>query len=105
MFCLNQVDFLLQFTHRLPALCEADEGVKVLGLMWDESTSNEIITKGVMGTYDEETRECFKGTNVHMEYVLRKKDRSNFLAEAIYSTVYTLVDLHKFTVMNEMPFV
>ena len=63
--------------------------MKVLGLVWDESTSNELVTSGIVGTYDEATKKFFKGTNVHMAYVFRRKDHaSNPIVDAVYSTVY-----------------
>ena len=63
----------------------------MLGLVWDEKTSNDLIKKGVVGTYDEETKRFFDGTNVHMEYVYRRKGASNPIVDAVYSTVYRFV--------------
>ena len=40
---------------------KADEGVKVLMLVWDEFASGKICDAGLMGTHDEETRAYFEG--------------------------------------------
>ena len=39
---------------------KAEEGVKVLMLVWDEFLSGDIHN-GLMGTHDEETRKYFEG--------------------------------------------
>ena len=59
-----------------------------MGLVWDEKTSNDVMPGGLMGTHDEATKEFFNGTNVHMLYVYRKKDRTNLITDAIYNTCY-----------------
>ena len=40
---------------------KAEEGVKVLMLVWDELASGKICDAGLMGTHDEETRAYFEG--------------------------------------------
>ena len=57
-------------------------------MVWDEKTSNDVLPGGLMGTFDEATRDFFANTNVHMLTVFRKKDRTNFFADAIYNTCY-----------------
>ena len=39
---------------------KADEGVKVLMLVWDELASGNLCDAGLMGTHDEETRDFFE---------------------------------------------
>ena len=55
---------------------KADEGVTVLGLVWDEKSSTSVLP-GLMGTHDEETYNFFKDTGVNFELVYRKKEVAN----------------------------
>ncbi|GBG72658.1 hypothetical protein CBR_g12231 [Chara braunii] len=43
---------------------KADEGVKVVMLVWDDATSNENEETGMMATHDQETLDFFKGSAV-----------------------------------------
>ena len=77
----------------------------MLGLVWDEKTSNDLIKKGIVGTYDEETKRFFQGTNVHMEYVYREMDQPlNPLQGVVYKAIYrsVMVTLYK-TIYDKSP--
>lgn len=67
---------------------KAEEGVTVLGLVWDEKTSNEVLP-GLMGTHDEETCNYFKGTGVHCGMVSRQKTTGGALGDHWSSTCYS----------------
>ncbi|XP_057503702.1 phospholipase D alpha 1-like [Actinidia eriantha] len=54
---------------------KANEGVKVLMLVWDDKTSVEALKKdGLMETHDQETRDYFRNTKVHCYLCPRKPD-------------------------------
>lgn len=54
---------------------KADEGVKVLMLVWDDRTSAEQLKKdGLMATHDQETEQYFQNTNVHCFLCPRNPD-------------------------------
>lgn len=67
---------------------KAEEGVRVLGLVWDEKASTDC-TPGLMGTHDEETFNFFENTEADIELVYRKKDRRHMIIDAIYNTCYS----------------
>uniref|UniRef100_A0A6A7FYI4 phospholipase D n=3 Tax=Hirondellea gigas TaxID=1518452 RepID=A0A6A7FYI4_9CRUS len=56
---------------------KADEGVRVLLLIWNEKLSTEV-TPGLMGTHDEETRDYFLGSNVEVAVVPRMRVLEGF---------------------------
>ncbi|XP_052210092.1 phospholipase D alpha 1-like [Diospyros lotus] len=54
---------------------KADEGVRVLVLVWDDRTSVEELKKdGLMATHDQETEEYFRNTKVHCSLCPRNAD-------------------------------
>lgn len=62
--------------HRL----QANEGVRVCILQWDDRTSvagplGFIATAGLMGTFDEDTRKFFEGTKVLCKLAFRGSDQ------------------------------
>jgi len=69
---------------------KAEEGVKVLMLVWDEFLSGDIH-KGLMGTHDEETREYFKGTAVDCVVISRGRadGKDGGLADLKTKAIYT----------------
>ncbi|KAJ7537296.1 hypothetical protein O6H91_11G000100 [Diphasiastrum complanatum] len=81
---------------------KADEGVRVLMLVWDDRTSIPIVKKdGLMATHDEETEEYFKGTSVHCFLCPRHPDDSlSFVQEFQIGTMFTH---HQKTVMVDAP--
>ncbi|KAJ7234779.1 hypothetical protein O6H91_10G068700 [Diphasiastrum complanatum] len=63
---------------------KADEGVRVLMLVWDDRTSIPIIQKsGFMGTHDEETEAYFDNTNVNCYLCPRNPDDSLSLIQGL----------------------
>ncbi|KAK1409061.1 hypothetical protein QVD17_41341 [Tagetes erecta] len=70
---------------------KANEGVRVLLLVWDDPTSKSIFgykTEGVMQTHDEETRSFFKNSSVQVLLCPRSIRKSSWTkkdAETIYS--------------------
>ena len=60
---------------------KANEGVRVLMLIWNETT-------GMMGTHDEDTRRFFKDTNVECVLVGRQQSES-FLADKFSANIYS----------------
>lgn len=67
---------------------KAAEGVRVLGLIWDEKLSTEV-TPGLMGTHDEETARYFANTEVKLVLVPRQRDSCNVLTSQFISTCYS----------------
>ena len=65
---------------------KAEEGVQVLGMVWDEKLSTDL-TPGLMGTHDEETARYFSKTKVKMVLVPRRRD--GFFTGGAVSTCYT----------------
>ncbi|KAJ7565055.1 hypothetical protein O6H91_02G045900 [Diphasiastrum complanatum] len=56
---------------------KADEGVRVLMLVWDDRTSIPVIKKdGLMATHDQETLDYFEDTNVNCYLCPRNADDS-----------------------------
>ena len=66
---------------------KADEGVRVLLMVWNEKLSTEG-SPGLMGTHDEETRLYFQGSAVECVLVSRMK-REGMLASNFVGTCYT----------------
>ncbi|EEF46967.1 phospholipase D alpha 1-like [Ricinus communis] len=70
---------------------KADEGVKVLVLVWDDRTSvKQFKEDGLMGTHDQETEEYFRNTNVHCILCPRNPDdRRSIIQGFQISTMFT----------------
>lgn len=66
---------------------KASEGVRVLGLVWDEKLSTDL-TPGLMGTHDEETGRYFANTGVTVVLVPRGRDSGGITSQLI-STCYS----------------
>ena len=66
---------------------KANEGVRVLMMIWNEKTSNDILP-GKMGTHDEETRRFFEDTNVECVLVGRQQS-DGILLNQFVSTFYS----------------
>ena len=66
---------------------KAEEGVRVLLMVWNERLSTEGMA-GMMGTHDEETRAFFEGTAVDCVLVSRAKT-DGVLADSFVGTCYT----------------
>ena len=67
---------------------KADEGVRVLVLVWNEALNDTPLYGGMMGTHDEDTRIYFEDSNVTC--VLASRQQSDgVLADALSSTCYT----------------
>ena len=66
---------------------KAEEGVKVLMLVWNEKTSNDTLA-GMMGTHDEETRIFFEGSAVDCQLVSRGRT-DGAAADVFVATSYT----------------
>ena len=66
---------------------KAEEGVKVLMMVWNEVLSTEK-SPGLMGTHDEDTRRFFEGTDVECILVPRQKT-DGILANSFVGTCYT----------------
>lgn len=70
---------------------KADEGVRVLILIWNEKLSTEV-TPGLMGTHDEATRDYFLGSNVEVAVVPRMRmleGITSFIRNQFSETCYT----------------
>ncbi|KAK1358218.1 Phospholipase D [Heracleum sosnowskyi] len=70
---------------------KADEGVRVLMLVWDDRTSVGLLKKdGLMATHDQETEEYFRGSNVHCVLCLRNPDDGGSIISGLaISTMFT----------------
>jgi len=77
---------------------KAEEGVKVLLMVWNEKLSTES-SPGLMGTHDEETRLFFEGSAVECVLVSRSKT-AGILASEFVGTCYTH---HQKTVIADAP--
>ncbi|MED6111381.1 Phospholipase D [Stylosanthes scabra] len=61
---------------------KADEGVKVLMLVWDDRTSIKWLKNdGVMTTHDEDTESYFNGSGVHCALCPRNPDKGESLIQ------------------------
>ncbi|KAG8636324.1 phospholipase D alpha 1 isoform X2 [Manihot esculenta] len=70
---------------------KADEGVKVLVLIWDDRTSVQELKKdGLMATHDEETEKYFRNTKVHCFLCPRNPDNGRSIIQGFeISTMFT----------------
>ncbi|KAL7189736.1 hypothetical protein ACSBR1_039390 [Camellia fascicularis] len=70
---------------------KANEGVRVLMLVWDDRTSVKLLKKdGLMATHDEETGEFFHGTEVHCCLCPRNPDDGRSIVQDLeISTMFT----------------
>lgn len=70
---------------------KADEGVKVLMLVWDDRTSIKLLIKdGVMATHDEDTESYFHGTGVHCVLCPRYPDNGESIVQGFeVATMFT----------------
>ncbi|CAN6455137.1 unnamed protein product [Victoria cruziana] len=70
---------------------KADEGVRVLMLVWDDRTSVGLLKKdGLMATHDEETANYFKDSEVHCVLCPRNPDDGgSFVQDLQISTMFT----------------
>ncbi|KZV56057.1 phospholipase d alpha [Dorcoceras hygrometricum] len=70
---------------------KANEGVKVLMLVWDDRTSVGLLKKdGLMATHDEETEHYFQGTEVHCVLCPRNPDDGgSFVQDLQISAMFT----------------
>lgn len=67
---------------------KAEEGVKVLIMVWDEFASNAVL-KGMMGTHDEEVISYFRKTKVHAIKASRENDKDGPLADIFDNLLFT----------------
>ncbi|CAI9096665.1 OLC1v1032863C2 [Oldenlandia corymbosa var. corymbosa] len=70
---------------------KANDGVRVLLLVWDDRTSTEALKKdGLMETHDQETWEFFRNTNVHCVLCPRNPDGGKSIIQGFQvSTMFT----------------
>ncbi|KAK7078978.1 hypothetical protein SK128_002386 [Halocaridina rubra] len=68
---------------------KADEGVRVMVMVWNEALSTDIYTPGIMGTHDEETRIFFEGTEVEVFLAPRQKNKGKVMESNFVATLYT----------------
>nr|AAL48261.2 phospholipase D1 [Papaver somniferum]AAL48263.2 phospholipase D1 [Papaver somniferum] len=70
---------------------KADEGVRVLMLVWDDRTSVGLLKKdGLMATHDEDTFNYFQGTQVNCVLCPRNPDDGgSFIQDLQISTMFT----------------
>ncbi|KAI3681680.1 hypothetical protein L6452_36483 [Arctium lappa] len=72
---------------------KAQEGVRVLLLVWDDPTSRSIMgykTDGLMATHDEETRRFFKHSSVHVLLCPRMAGKKHsWVKKKEVGTIYT----------------
>ena len=79
---------------------KADEGVRVLLLVWNEMTSTDMYTSGFMSTHDEDTRIYFEGTDVEVVLAPRSKNKGKLMETNFVSTCYTH---HQKSVILDVP--
>ncbi|XVF48374.1 hypothetical protein PTKIN_Ptkin03bG0185000 [Pterospermum kingtungense] len=72
-------------------LRKAEEGVRVLLLVWDDRTSIELLKEeGLMSTHDEETSHYFRFTKVHCVLCPRNPDdKKSFVQNFKIATMFT----------------
>ncbi|XP_041993558.1 phospholipase D alpha 1-like [Salvia splendens] len=70
---------------------KAEQGVRVLLLVWDDRTSVPDFKKdGLMATHDQETKQFFEGTSVHCVLCPRNPDGGRSIVQGIeVSTMFT----------------
>ncbi|ROT66238.1 uncharacterized protein [Penaeus vannamei] len=81
---------------------KAEEGVRVLVMVWNEKMSTGV-TAGFMGTHDEETRLYFEGSDVEVAVVPRIRTlegMASFFQDQFAQTCYTH---HQKTVILDVP--
>jgi hypothetical protein len=74
LFMQNRTTCILMVSVMLCCASQAEEGVRVLVLIWDDRTFVDygvVKTQGLLATHDEETRAFFKDTKVECHTVLR----------------------------------
>lgn len=67
---------------------KAEEGCRVLVMVWDEVASN-ALSKGMMGTHDEDVVRCFKNTKVHAVKVPRQNSKDGPFSDLNDSLLFT----------------
>ncbi|KAL1809714.1 hypothetical protein ACET3Z_026704 [Daucus carota] len=83
---------------------KANEGVRVLMLVWDDRTSvGQLKKDGLMATHDEETEQFFQGTDVHCVLCPRNPDDGGSMVQGL--TISTMFTHHQKIVVvdSEMP--
>ncbi|KAG7177059.1 phospholipase D alpha 1-like [Homarus americanus] len=81
---------------------KAEEGVRVLVLVWNEKMSTDI-TAGFMGTHDEDTRVYFEDSDVEVAVVPRIRSlegMASFFQDQFSQTCYTH---HQKTIIHDCP--
>ncbi|KAJ0981025.1 hypothetical protein J5N97_009280 [Dioscorea zingiberensis] len=77
---------------------KAEEGVRVLLLVWDDRTSVPFLKKdGLMATHDQETADYFRGTGVHCVLCPRNPDDGGSVVQDLQ--ISTMFTHHQKTVM------
>ena len=67
---------------------KAEEGVRVLVLVWNEALNDTPLWAGKMGTHDEETRSYFEDSNVHC-ILARRQHAEGGVQNAFSTACYT----------------
>ncbi|KAK4753916.1 hypothetical protein SAY87_002020 [Trapa incisa] len=66
---------------------KADQGVRVLMLVWDDPTSFQVLNKdGVMTTHDEDTKKYFQESGVHCVLCRRESKKGQSLIRSLMFT-------------------
>lgn len=68
---------------------KAEEGVRVLVMIWNDRSSGALSRGGQMGTHDEITEEFFSDTPVQVANLPRVKDDVGIIKSEIVKAVYT----------------
>nr|XP_011461950.1 PREDICTED: phospholipase D delta-like [Fragaria vesca subsp. vesca] len=69
---------------------KSEEGVRVLMLVWNDKTSNDVYSAGMMGTHDEETRKFFKNSSVTCVLAPRYgSSKLSIIKQKVVGTVFT----------------
>ena len=68
---------------------KAEEGVVVNIMVWDDATSNDLLG-GMMGTKDEEARNCFQNSKVTLVLAPMAGDEMNNLHEKVRNIIVLL---------------
>ncbi|KAK6927573.1 Phospholipase D/Transphosphatidylase [Dillenia turbinata] len=81
---------------------KANEGVRVLMLIWDDRTSVDVLKKdGLMATHDQETADFFRNTNVHCVLCPRNPDDGKSIVQGF--EIATMFTHHQKTVVVDSP--
>ena len=75
---------------------KAEEGAKVVLLVWDEKLSTEG-REGLMGTNDKETRSFFEGTKVRVQLVARQRDDGDVIEDQGLNSIQLRIFTKKLT--------